>query len=153
MFLLRRKTILSNKFATDLSILWIVETLNELQTRGFAASGSADKCHRFAAVDLQIQSSQHLNVLPRRITELDVLEFNLAVDGLESPALLAQTVDRRHAIEKLEDRGRGPPRHRERLEMRRGQAHVLRPGKYAEEHDHQYRRRVLLHLLRAIVQD
>lgn len=106
----------------------IVESLNELQTGRFSASGSTHERYCFTAIDLEIQVLQHLNILPRRIAEFNILEFDLAVDGFETLALLAETVDRRHAIENLEDRGCRSPRDRKGLEVRRGKTHVLRAG-------------------------
>lgn len=100
---------------TDLSTERIVESLNELQTGRFAASGFAHERYCFAAIDPEIQALQHLNILSCRIAEFDTFKFDLAVDGFQFLALLAQTVDRRNAIEKLEDRGRRSPRDREGL--------------------------------------
>lgn len=114
--------------ATHLSVEGIVEPLNELDTGGFAASGFAYERHRFATIDLQVQRLEHLDVLPRRVAERNVSELDLALDGVQPSALLAETIDRRHAIDHIENRGRRAPGHRERLEMRRGQPHVLRSG-------------------------
>ena len=138
---------------TCLPLRRIVETLDQLKAGGFAATGSADERHRLAPIDLQVQALQHLHVLSRRVLEVYALELDLAGDGAELLALRAQAVDRRDVIEHLEDRRGRAARHRERLEMRRCQAHVLRAGQHAEEHDHQHCRRVLLHLLRPVVQD
>lgn len=82
----------------------IVETLDELETSRLATAGPADECHGLAPIDLQIQTLQHLHVLSSGILEVYVLELDLTIDGWKLLTILAQTIDRWHAIKHLENR-------------------------------------------------
>ena len=81
-----------------------------------------------------ISRTKYLNALPRRVTEVDVFELDLAAAPSRILAALGVDVDVRRGVDGGEDdRGR-PPRHREDLDVGGGLPGGRRADQHGEEH-------------------
>lgn len=87
----------------------VIEAQDEGRNGALAAARSADEGVGLARFEDQAEARlfQDRDVRPTRVRKGNVLELDPAVDGVEADALVAFTVDRRDALDGLEDFGSG----------------------------------------------
>ena len=85
----------------------VVKALNELDCCTLAASRSPNKCDVSARLDSEVQSTEDTSTRASRITEMNVLEYDLSAHVAEHFSFCRLSVNLRNRFDQSDDVGPG----------------------------------------------